>query len=59
MQLNRPWNDHSDEPVKKLTDKQKKTIAEINKKYLVKIVEASVMNNDKLKRACGDLQQIK
>ncbi len=48
----------NDEPTKKLTDKQKEAIAEIDIKYQAKTAEAQVMNQDKLKRAYGDLTQI-
>ena len=47
-----------DEPIRKLSDKQKKDIAEIDKKYQAKSAEAQVMNQDKLNKSYGDLQQI-
>ncbi len=47
-----------DEPIKKLTEKQKQAIADIDKRHQAKTAEAQVMNQDKLKRAYGDLQQI-
>ena len=46
------------EAVKKLTDEQRKKIADIDSRYQSKIAEAEVMSNQKLKKAEGDVQQI-
>ena len=43
-----------DEPIKKLTDDQKKAIAEIDCRYEAKIAEAHLTAQDKQKKACGD-----
>jgi len=49
---------YSDDPVKKLTDEQKKALAEIENLYQSKIAEAKVMNQDRLIKAGGDLGKI-
>ena len=50
---------YGDEPIKKLTDKQKKEIAEIDNIYQSKIAEAQVMNQENLKKTGGDLDKIR
>ena len=47
-----------DDPIKKLTDEQKKAIAEIDSIYQSKIAEAQVMNQENLKKTGGDLGKI-
>ena len=47
-----------DEPIKKLTDDQKKAIAEINSRYEAKIAEARLAAQDKQQKACGEISII-
>lgn len=49
---------YGDEPIKKLSEDQKKALAEIDNKYQAKIAEAKIMHDQKLKAAYGDLPQI-
>ena len=48
-----------DEPIKKLTNKQKQDITEIDSICQSKIAEAQVMNQTNLKKAGGDLDKIR
>ena len=47
-----------DDPVKKLTDKQKKELAEIDSRLQSKIAESEVMVDEKIKKSYGDVAAI-
>ena len=50
---------YGSEPIKKLTDKQKQEIAEIDSIYQSKVAEAQVMNQENLKKSGGDFDKIR